>query len=335
MAALSRRWLEAVVGKEYHYISCQGGFELKLSVELAPHNEKGLSLHNPVMTASGTVEYGIEYAKIVNIERLGALICKGTTLDPRSGNPQPRLAETASGLLNSVGLQNIGIEAVIKEKAPIWATWSIPVIVNIAGESVEDYAQLARRLEGVNGVSGIEVNVSCPNVARGGMEFGQSPETAAEVTRAVKAQTTLPVIVKLTPNVTDITATACAVAEAGADALSLINTVVGMAIDITQRKPFLGGVSGGLSGPAIKPIALYMVYQVSLAVDVPIIGCGGISCADDALEFIMAGATAVQIGTANLVNPNAPLEVVEGIERFMEREGITDIAQLVGAAKAS
>jgi len=161
MAALSRRWLEAVVGKEYHYISCQGGFELKLSVELAPHNEKGLSLHNPVMTASGTVEYGIEYAKIVNIERLGALICKGTTLDPRSGNPQPRLAETASGLLNSVGLQNIGIEAVIKEKAPIWATWSIPVIVNIAGESVEDYAQLARRLEGVNGVSGIEVNVSC------------------------------------------------------------------------------------------------------------------------------------------------------------------------------
>jgi len=209
------------------------------------------------------------------------------------------------------------------------------VIVNIAGESVEEYAQLARRLDGVVGVSSIEVNIGCPNVAQGGMEFGQRAETAAEVTRAVKAQTALPVIVKLTPNVTDIVIIAQAVAGAGADALSLINTVVGMAIDITQRKPFLGGVSGGLSGPAIKPIALYMVYQVSQAVEVPVIGCGGISCADDALEFIMAGATAVQIGAANLVNPNAPLEVVEGIERFMEREGIKDIAELVGIAKAS
>jgi dihydroorotate dehydrogenase (NAD+) catalytic subunit len=287
------------------------------------------------MTAAGTVGYGIEYAKMVDIQRLGAIVCKGTTLAPRPGNPQPRLAETASGLLNSVGLQNIGIEALIKEKAPVWATWSVPVIVNIAGESVEEYAQLARRLDGVVGVSSIEVNIGCPNVAQGGMEFGQRSETAAEVTRAVKAQTALPVIVKLTPNVTDIVIIAQAVAGAGADALSLINTVVGMAIDITQRKPFLGGVSGGLSGPAIKPIALYMVYQVSQAVEVPVIGCGGISCADDALEFIMAGATAVQIGAANLVNPNAPLEVVEGIERFMEREGIKDIAELVGIAKAS
>lgn len=308
---------------------------MKLSVELAPHSRRGLLLQNPVMTAAGTVGYGIEYAKMVDIQRLGAIVCKGTTLAPRPGNPQPRLAETASGLLNSVGLQNIGIEALIKEKAPVWATWSVPVIVNIAGESVEEYAQLARRLDGVVGVSSIEVNIGCPNVAQGGMEFGQRSETAAEVTRAVKAQTALPVIVKLTPNVTDIVIIAQAVAGAGADALSLINTVVGMAIDITQRKPFLGGVSGGLSGPAIKPIALYMVYQVSQAVEVPVIGCGGISCADDALEFIMAGATAVQIGAANLVNPNAPLEVVEGIERFMEREGIKDIAELVGIAKAS
>lgn len=308
---------------------------MKLSVELAPHSRRGLLLQNPVMTAAGTVGYGIEYAKMVDIQRLGAIVCKGTTLAPRPGNPQPRLAETASGLLNSVGLQNIGIEALIKEKAPVWATWSVPVIVNIAGESVEEYAQLARRLDGVVGVSSIEVNIGCPNVAQGGMEFGQRAETAAEVTRAVKAQTALPVIVKLTPNVTDIVIIAQAVAGAGADALSLINTVVGMAIDITQRKPFLGGVSGGLSGPAIKPIALYMVYQVSQAVEVPVIGCGGISCADDALEFIMAGATAVQIGAANLVNPNAPLEVVEGIERFMEREGIKDIAELVGIAKAS
>ena len=308
---------------------------MKLSVELAPHSQRGLLLKNPVMTASGTVEYGIEYAKMVDIKQLGAIVCKGTTLTPRPGNPQPRLAETASGLLNSVGLQNIGIDALIKEKAPTWANWSTPVIVNIASESAEEYAQLARKLEGVAGVSGIEVNIGCPNVVKGGMEFGQSPETAAEVTKAVKSQTSLPVIVKLTPNVTDIVPIAQAVAGAGADALSLINTVVGMAIDITQRRPFLGGVSGGLSGPAIKPIALHMVYRVSQAVEVPVIGCGGIGCADDALEFIMAGATAVQIGTANMVDPNAPLEVLEGIERFMEREGIKDIADLVGMAKAS
>ncbi len=307
---------------------------MKLSVQLAPHNRRGLLLNNPVMTASGTVEYGTEYAQVVDINRLGAIICKGTTLTPRRGNPQPRLAETPSGLLNSVGLQNIGIDALINEKAPIWATWLVPVIVNIAGERVEDYAQLARRLEGVAGVSGIEVNISCPNLARGGMEFGQSPQMAAEVTAAVKANTTLPVIVKLTPNVTDITQIAHAVAEAGADAISLINTVSGMAIDIAKRKPFLGGISGGLSGPAIKPIAVYMVHQVSGAVEVPIIGCGGISCTNDALEFIMAGATAVQVGTANLVSPNAPVEVLEGMERFLEREGVEDIAQLIGAAKA-
>jgi len=307
---------------------------LKLCVELAPHNQRGLHLQNPVMAASGTVGYGTEYAKVVDIERLGAIVCKGTTLSPRQGNPQPRLAETASGLLNSVGLQNIGIEALIKEKAPIWAAWRVPVIVNIAGKSIEEYAELSRRLEGVAGVSGIEVNVSCPNVAQGGMDFGQSPQAAAKVTSAVKSETTLPVIVKLTPNVADIAQIALAVAEAGADALSLINTVVGLAIDIAGRRPFLGGISGGLSGPAIKPIALYMVYRVYQAVNIPIIGCGGICCGDDALEFIMAGATAVQIGTANLVNPNAPLEVLEGIERFMEREGMEDIAELVGVAKA-
>ena len=308
---------------------------MKLSVELAPKNRRGLLLNNPVMAASGTVEYGTEYAKVVDIEGLGAIVSKGTTLNPRPGNPQPRLAETASGLLNSVGLQNIGIDAVIDEKAPIWATWHIPVIVNIAGESTEEYAELGRRLEGVTGVSGIEVNISCPNVARGGMEFGTSPVMAAEVTRAVKANTTLPVIVKLTPNVSDITEIALAVADAGADAISLINTVAGMAIDITARRPLLGGISGGLSGPAIKPIALYMVYRVFQAVSIPVIGCGGIACAEDALEFIMAGATAVQIGTANLVNPNTPLEVVAGMERFLEREGIEDIAQLVGVAQVS
>ena len=307
---------------------------LNLSVELAPSNRRGLLLANPAMPAAGTVGYGTDYAQLVDIEKLGAIVTKGTTLSPRPGNPQPRLFETASGILNSIGLQNIGIDAVIGEKAPIWATWRVPVIVNIAGESIDDYAQLADKLEGVAGVSGIEVNISCPNVALGGMEFGKSPEAAAEVIQAVKSQTTLPVIVKLTPNVTDIASIARAVADAGADAVSLINTLAGMAIDITERQPFLGGLTGGLSGPAIKPIALYMVYRVAKAVEIPIIGCGGIASADDALEFIMAGASAVQIGTATMVNPSAPLEVLEGIERFMEREGVEDIAQLVGVAKA-
>ena len=306
---------------------------MNLSVELAPHNKRGLQLKNPVMTASGTAGYGMEYAELVDIERLGAIVSKAITLKPRCGNPQIRLAETASGLLNSIGLQNIGVDALIREKAPVWATWDVPVIVNIAGESIAEYGELARKLEGIAGISGIEVNISCPNVAMGGMEFGKNPEIAAEVTEAVKSRTTLPIMVKLTPNVTDITEIARAVVEAGADAISLINTLTGMAIDVSNRKPFLGSITGGLSGPAIKPIALYMVYQVSQAVDVPIIGCGGISFADDALEFIMAGACAVQMGTATMVNPNAPLEVVEGLERFMEREGISDIAELIGAAR--
>lgn len=306
---------------------------MNLAVELAPHNKRGLQLKNPVMTASGTAGYGIEYAELVDIERLGAIVSKAITLKPRSGNPQIRLAETASGLLNSIGLQNVGVDTLIKEKAPIWSTWGVPVIVNIAGESIAEYGELAGKLEGVVGVSGIEINVSCPNVAMGGMEFGKSPEIAAAVTEAVKSRTTLPVMVKLTPNVTDITEIARAVVEAGADAISLINTLTGMAIDVSNRKPFLGSVTGGLSGPAIKPIALYMVYQVAQAVDVPIIGCGGIACTDDALEFIMAGASAVQMGTATMVNPNAPLEIVEGMERFMQGEGINDIAELIGAAR--
>ena len=306
---------------------------MNLSVELAPYNKRGLQLKNPVMTASGTAGYGMEYAELVDIERLGAIVSKAITLKPRCGNPQIRLAETASGLLNSIGLQNVGVDTLIKEKAPIWSTWGVPVIVNIAGESIAEYGELAHRLEGVAGVSGIEINVSCPNVSMGGMEFGKSPEIAAAVTEAVKSRTTLPVMVQLTPNVTDITEIARAVVEAGADAISLINTLTGMIIDVSTRKPLLGSVRGGLSGPAIKPIALYMVYQVSQAVDVPIIGCGGIASADDALEFIMAGATAIQMGTATMVNPNAPLEVVEGLERFMDSEGINDIAELVGVAR--
>ncbi len=305
---------------------------MDLSVQLAPNNRHGLLLSNPVIAASGTFGYGTEHAQVIDIQRLGAIICKGTTLNSRPGNPQPRLAETACGLLNSIGLDNIGVKAVIEDKAPIWAQWHVPVLVNIAGESIEEYAELARMLEGVAGISGIEVNISCPNVKAGGMEFGVSAEAAAAVTAAVRRGNSLPIIVKLSPNVTDIVEIARAVVNAGADALSLINTPKGMAIDISKRRPILGGISGGLSGPAIKPIAIYKVYQVAQEVAVPIIGCGGIASADDALEFIMAGASAVQVGTAILVNPRAPLDVLNGLERFMEREGIGGLDQLIGAA---
>jgi len=304
-----------------------------LSVQLAPRHEQGLLLANPVMTASGTFGYGTEYSHLFDIQQLGAIVCKGTTLEPRDGNPQPRLAETACGVLNSIGLQNIGVNALIKEKAPTWASWRVPVIVNIAGETIDDYAQLAGKLDGVAGISAIEINISCPNIKAGGAEFGANPESAAEVTAAVKAATSLPILVKLTPNTSDITKIATAVAAAGADAISLINTLTGMAIDIAKRRPLLGNITGGLSGPAIKPVALYMVYEAAGAVEVPVIGCGGITTASDAIEFIMAGASAIQVGTASFTNPRAPLDVLEGIEQFMKKEGIKDIAELIGAAR--
>jgi dihydroorotate dehydrogenase (NAD+) catalytic subunit len=287
-----------------------------------------------VITASGTFGYGIEYSELIDVQMLGAIVCKGTTLKPREGNPQPRLVETASGVLNSVGLENVGVEAVIKEKAPVWAKWRVPVIVNIAGETIDQYEEIAARLEGVAGVSGIEVNISCPNMASGGMEFGTNPKAAAGVAAAVKAVSSLPVIVKLNPNVTDIGEIALAVSEAGADAITLINTVRGMAININERRPSLGNIAGGLSGPAIKPIALYMVYKVAGIVDIPIIGCGGISCADDALEFLMAGASAVQVGTANLTSPQAALDVLDGIRQFMKRENLKNMEAIVGKARS-
>jgi dihydroorotate dehydrogenase (NAD+) catalytic subunit len=286
------------------------------------------------MTASGTFGYGTEYSHLFDIQRLGAIVSKGTTLEPRDGNPQPRLAETSCGLLNSIGLQNIGVDALIKEKASIWTGWQVPVIVNIAGAAVDDYVRLASQLDGIAGVSGLEVNISCPNVEAGGAEFGANPESAAEVTTAVREATSLPVLVKLTPNTVDITKVAVAVAEAGADAVTLINTLRGMAIDITRRKPLLGNITGGLSGPAIKPVALCMVYHVAGAVDIPIIGCGGIATADDALEFIVAGASAIQVGTASFINPRAPLDVIEGIEQFMEKEGVNNLSELVGIARS-
>jgi len=306
---------------------------MELSVQLAPEHQKGLLLTNPVMTASGTFGYGTEYNHLFDIQRLGAIVCKGTTLKPKEGNTQPRLAETASGVLNSIGLQNIGVEALIEEKAPLWAQWRVPVIVNIAGEAVDDYAQLASQLDSVAGISAIEVNISCPNVKAGGAEFGANPESAAEVTRAVKAATSLPLLVKLTPNTRNIAEVAIAVAGAGADAISLINTLKGMTIDIAKRRPLLGNISGGLSGPAIKPVALHMVYEVAGAVEVPVVGCGGITTASDAIEFIMAGASAIQVGTASFTNPRAPLDVLEGIEQFMKKEGIASLTELIGAAR--
>ncbi|HEX9896176.1 MAG TPA: dihydroorotate dehydrogenase [Dehalococcoidales bacterium] len=306
---------------------------MNLKVQLAPKNKRGLTLINPVITASGTFGYGMEYEHLFDIQKLGAIVCKGTTLEPREGNPQPRIVETASGMLNSIGWQNIGVEALIREKAPVWAKWRVPVIVNIAGKTIGEYAQLAARLDMVSGVSGIEVNISCPNVKAGGVEFGADAKSASRVTAVVRKATTLPIILKLTPTTNDIIGIAKAVAEAGADAVCLINTLKGMAIDIKTRQPVLGNIFGGLSGPAIKPVALAMVYQVAGAVDIPIIGCGGIATATDALEFIIAGATAVEIGTANFWNPRAPMDILEGIEKYLRKEKIKDIRQLIGAAQ--
>jgi dihydroorotate dehydrogenase (NAD+) catalytic subunit len=306
---------------------------LDLSVNLAPHNKKGLILTNPVMTASGTFGYGTEYEDLVDTRRLGAIVCKGTFMEPREGNLQPRVAETASGMLNAIGLQGIGIKTLIREKAPVWAGWQVPVVVNIAGETVEEYAAIAGMLDGVPGVSGLEVNISCPNIKSGGSEFGVRPESAAEVTAAVRKATSLPVLVKLTPNVTDIVSIAVAVAEAGADAVTLINTLRGMAIDIKKRKPVLGNTTGGLSGPAIKPVALYMVYRVAGMVKIPIVGCGGIATASDALEFIMAGASAIEVGTSSFTNPRTTVEVLEGIEKFLADQKIDRIADLIGVAR--
>ena len=310
---------------------------MNLQTELAPRHKSGLLLKNPVMTAAGTFGYGIEYAKIAEIQRLGAIVCKGTTLHSRSGNAQPRTLETASGMLNAIGLQNPGVHRVIEKYAPIWEVWQTPVIVNIVGETVREFVQIAEYLEGVPGVAGIELNVSCPNVQEGGAVFGDSPEAVAHVTSAIRRATTLPLIVKLSPNVNDVRPIAVAAASSGADAISLINTITGLSIDIHARRPALANHTGGLSGPAIKPIALRMVYEVARELrsthpHVPIIGLGGISNANDALEFLMAGASAIQIGTINFVNPRAGVEIIEGIEAFMRDEGIEDMQEIVGVA---
>ncbi len=294
-----------------------------LEIEIA-----GIKMKNPVMVASGTYGYGKEFSDYIDLERLGAIVTKSVSLRPRTGNPPPRLCETPSGMLNSIGLQNEGINVFLEKAIPFLSKFKVPLIVNIAAEEISEYAELARILNGVSLVKGIEVNVSCPNVKKG-MTCGIDPELTAEVTRAVKkAAGGLPVIVKLTPNVTDITLIAKAAEKAGADGISLINTVLGMAIDVKTRKPRLAMTMGGLSGPAIRPIALRMVYQVIQAVKIPVIGIGGIVTADDALEFLLAGAKAVQIGTGNFTDAEAPIKAIEGIKDYLERNRFTNVSDL-------
>ena len=307
--------------------------ELDLSVNLAPLHPRGLVISNPVIGASGTVAYGKELGEVSDLALIGAIVCKGITRYPRAGNPQPRLAETSAGLLNTIGLQNVGAEAAADTLAPQWVTWPIKVIANISGETATEFGEIARILDGRPGISGLEVNIGCPNVERGGLEFGVDARAAALVTETVKKNTSLPVMVKLTPNVTDIAEISRAVVDSGADCISLVNTYVGLTIDVPKRRPTLSTVTGGLSGPAIKPLALAMVYKAAGAVDVPVVGMGGISNAQDALEFIMAGATAVQVGTANFTNPRACVDVAEGVREYMEQQGVDTLSSIVGAAR--
>lgn len=292
-----------------------------------------LELRNPVVTASGTFGSGREYADLVDLSRLGGVVTKAVSRDPWAGNESPRMAETPSGMLNSIGLQNPGVEAFCANDLVWLATQDVPVIVNIAGHSVAEYAAVAERLESERVVSAIEVNISCPNVDEGGMTFGTSCPSAAEVVRAVRRVSAKPLIVKLSPNVTDIVEIARAVEAEGADAVSLINTLLGMAIDTRTLKPKLARVVGGLSGPAIRPVAVRMVWQVASAVSVPIVGMGGIMNATDAVEFISAGATAVAVGTANFVDPTATTRIVDGLEQYCTEHGITDIKELIGAVR--
>lgn len=290
-----------------------------------------LKLKNPVMTASGTFGYGKEFEPLFDLNQLGAIVVKGISLKPMKGNPPPRLVETPAGMLNAIGLANIGIEGFLKDKLPWLNTLNTEVIVNIYGHSINEYGELASAFKGVKGVSAIEVNISCPNVDKGGLVFGKDPEMSGRVTEIVVKNTDKPVIVKLTPNVSDITQLAKAVEQAGAHALSVINTLTGMAVDINTRRPRLGNISGGLSGPAIKPVALYMVYQTARAVKIPVIGIGGILNAHDALEFMIAGASAVQVGTANFINPRATIEIIEGIRNYCIEKGINKIKDIVGS----
>jgi len=292
-----------------------------------------LELKNPVLVASGTFGYGEEYAELVDLNKLGGIMTKAVTLRPKEGTPPPRLVEVPCGLLNAIGLENPGLEVFIREKLPFLRKFDTKIIVNIAGEKEDDYLQIAKRLSKENGVDALEVNISCPNVKEGGLSFGTDPKVIYLLVKRLKEVCELPLIVKLTPNVTDIKEVAKAAEEGGADILSLINTVLAMAVDVDTQRPKLGNIVGGLSGPAIRPIAVRMVWEVSGAVNIPIIGMGGIMKAEDALEFVIAGASAVAVGTANFVDPRTPLKVIEGIGRYLKDKGIDSFASLVGSLK--
>ena len=301
---------------------------IDLSVDLG----RGLVLANPIMVASGTFGYGVEYGDVVDVQRLGAICCKGTTLRPRAGNAPPRVTETPAGMLNSIGLQNPGVKGVIEKYVPRWASWKVPVIVNVAGESVDDYVEVARRLDGQPGVAGIELNISCPNVGKGGLQFALDAEGAGAVTAAVRHATELPLMVKLSPAAPDVRAIARAIEDAGADALSAVNTLSGMAIDRRRERPLLGNTYGGLSGPALKPVALRVVYEVAQAVKIPVVGIGGIGSLDDVLDFLMAGAVAVQVGTAVFADPVLPLRLVDELADHCAAHGLSSHRELVGRA---
>ncbi|MBR5998230.1 MAG: dihydroorotate dehydrogenase [Deltaproteobacteria bacterium] len=293
-----------------------------------------LCLRNPVMPASGTFGYGREYASLIDLHRLGAIVTKGLSLRPKMGNPTPRIAETTAGMLNAVGLQNVGVDAFIRDKLPFLRTIETPLIVNFFGNTLDEYGEVAARLSDLEEVAAVEVNISCPNVKQGGIVFGTDPRAAATVVELVRGRIAKPLIVKLTPNITDITVVAKAVEEAGADAISCINTLTGMSIDIRTRKPRLANITGGLSGPAIMPVALRMVWQTVRAVKIPVIGIGGICSAEDALQFIMAGATAIQVGSANFADPGTMIRIVDGLADFCREQKVSALRDLVGCLEA-
>ncbi len=305
------------------------GAPVELGVTLGP-----LRLKNPIVTASGTFGYGTEFSPFMDLGRLGGLVVKGLSLKPRRGNRPPRIYETPSGMLNAIGLQNVGVDAFLTEKLPALRDFDTAVLANVFGESPEEYVEVCRRLEGAPGLAGVELNVSCPNTEKGGMEFGVDPRSLAALVGAVRKVTTLPLIVKLSPNVTDIREPARAAADAGADILSLVNTFTGMCIDAETRRPVLANGVGGLSGPAIKPLALYMTHRVASAVQVPIMGMGGIMSEVDAVEFLLAGAAAVQVGTVNFVDPGRAAALVDGLSAWCAARGVTRVAELVGGLRA-
>lgn len=299
-----------------------------LSIDIA-----GLRLKNPVMTASGTFGYGEEYSEFFDLNRLGAIVVKGLSAAPRQGNPTPRVVETPAGMLNAIGLQNIGVKAFIKEKLPFLRQFNTPVIVNFFGDMIDEYVKAAYELSNAEGIHGLEMNISCPNKQAGWIVFGTDPEIMKQVIAAVRKTTNLPLIVKLSPNVTNIGLMAKIAEDCGADAVSLINTITGMAIDVKKRRPVLANNTGGLSGPAIRPIAVRMVWEAYKAIKIPIIGMGGIMTTNDALEFLIAGAKAVAVGTANFINPLATIEIIEGLKRFLKEEKISDINEIIGSVK--